>query len=257
MPTSRYKIEALARGLEILSLFTTERPSLNLTEIVTATQLNKSTVFRLVATLVSLGYLERIPTSREYRPGLKVLHLGFAALNSLEISQIAQPYLKSLSNETGETTNMSIRDGADIIYIARNPSRHIVGVNTQRGSRFPVYCTSMGKMLLSDLSRQELFDLLGEGPYPKQGPNTITSLEALVSELERVRQQGFAVNDEELAAGLHSVAAPIRGSGRKIIAAINLSVVGSRLSRQELESLLAPKIVDAARQISSALSDYP
>lgn len=257
MSTSRYKIEALARGLEILSLFTTERPSLNLTEIVTATHLNKSTVFRLVATLVILGYLERIPTTRGYRPGLKVLHLGFAALNSLEISQIAQPYLKSLSNETGETTNMTIRDGADIIYVARNPSRHIISVNTQRGSRLPAYCTSMGKALLGDLSQQELFDLLGEGPYPKQGPNTITSLDALVSELERVRQQGFAINDEELATGLRSVAAPIRGPDRKVIAAINISVAGSRVTRQELESHLAPKIVDTARQISSALGASP
>ncbi len=253
MPTSRYKIEALARGLEILSLFTTERPSLNLTEIVTATQLNKSTVFRLAATLEMLGYLERIPITRCYRPGLKVLHLGFAALNSLEISQIAQPYLTSLSNETGETTNMTIRDGAEIIYIVRIPSRHIISVNVQRGTRLPAYCTATGKALLSDLSRQELFDLLGEGPYLKQGPNTITCLDALISELERVRQQGFAINDEELAAGLRSVAAPIRGPDKEVIAAINISVAGSRMSRQELESRLALKIMDTARQISFAL----
>jgi len=253
MSTSRYKIEALARGLEILSFFTAKNPSLNLTEIVTATQLTKSTAFRMVSTLELLGYLERDPVTRYYRPGLKVLHLGFGALNSLEISQIAQPYLKSLSNETGETTNMTIRDGADIIYVARNPSRHIISVNTQRGSRLPAYCTSMGKALLSDLSWQELFDLLGEGPYPKQGPNTITSFDALVSELERVRRQGFAINDEELAVGLRSVAAPIRDPGKKVIAAINISVAGSRITRQELESRLVPKIVDTARQISSSL----
>jgi len=258
MPTtSRYKIDALARGLEILSLFTIERFSLNLTEIVTATQLNKSTAFRMVSTLEMLEYLERDPATRCYRPGLKVLQLGFAALNSLEISKIAQPYLKSLSNETGETTNMTIRDGADILYIARNPSRHIISVNTQLGSRLPVYCTSMGKALLIDLSWRELFDLLGEGPYPKLGPNTIISLDVLVSELERVRQQGFAINDEEMATGLISVAAPIRGPDKKVIAAINISVAGSRISRQELESYLAPKIVDTAHQISSALGASP
>lgn len=257
MSISRYKIEALARGLEILSLFTTERPSLNLTEIVAATKLNKSTAYRLLATLEMLGYLERIPTTRCYRPGLNVLHLGFAALHSLEISQIAQPYLKSLLDETGETTNMAIRDGAEIIYVARNPSRHIINVNTHRGTRFPVYCTSMGKALLSDLSRQELLDLLGEGPFPLQGPNTITSLDALVIELKKVRQQGFAVNDEELAAGLRSIAAPVRDHNKKIVAAINLSIVGPRISRQELESLLGPKIVNTARQISSALGASP
>ena len=253
MPTSRYKIEALARGLEILSLFTTERPSLNLTEIVAATQLNKSTVFRLVATLVMLGYLERVPTTRSYRPGLKILQLGFTALNGLELAQTAQSYLKSLSDITGETTNMAIRDGTEIIYVARNATRQIIGVNVQRGSRAPAYCTSMGKAQLIDLSKEELFDLFGEGPYLKQGPNTITSLDALEAELDRVRQNGYAINDEELAFGLRSVAAPIRNSEGEVIAAINISFPGGRLSRQEIEANMAPKIVDTARQISSAL----
>lgn len=257
MSNSRYKIEALVRGLEILTLFSSERPSLNFTEIVAASQLNKSTAFRAVSTLEMLGYLERDPRTLQYRPGLKVLRLGFTALNSLEITQIAQPYLKSLSDAVGETTNMSVRDGAEIIYVARNTTHQIIGVNVQRGSRAPAYCTSMGKAQLIDLSRQELYDLLGEGPYPKLGPNTITSLDALVSELERVRQQGFAINDEELATGLRSVAAPIMGPGGKVIAAINISVAGARISRQELVSHLAPKIVDTARQISSAFDATP
>src|SRR5574340_249341 len=111
MSASRYKIEALARGLEILALFTSEKPSFNLAEIVAATNMNKSTAFRMVSTLEMLGYLEREALTRCYRPGLKVLELGFTALNSLEMAQIAQPYLKSLSDACGETTNMSIRDG--------------------------------------------------------------------------------------------------------------------------------------------------
>lgn len=253
MPASRYNIKALVRGLEILELFTPDRPSLNLTEIVAATQLNKSTAYRVLSTLEMLGYLERDPATRHYRPGLKVLKLGFTALNSLETAQIAQPYLKSLSDACGETTNMSIRDGAEVIYVARNATQQIISVNLQRGSRLPVYCTSMGKAQLIDLSRQELGDLLGEGPYPKKGVNTITCLDALVSELDRVRQQGYAINDEELAAGLRSVAAPIRNHEGKVVAAINISVAGARISRQELENQLAPQAVATAHQISIAL----
>ncbi len=254
MPVSRYNIEALARGLEILTLFTFERPSLSLTEIVAITALNKSTAFRVVSTLEALGYLERDSDTRCYRPGLKVLRLGFAALNSLEMAQIAQPYLKALSEACGETTNMSIRDGAEVVYVARNAAaQQIFSVNLQRGSRLPVYCTSMGKTQLIDLSRQELCALLGEGPYVKRGPNTITCLDALMTELSNVRQQGYAVNDEELAAGLRSVAAPVRGPEGLVVAAINISVPGARISREELETHLAPKVVDAARQISFAL----
>ena len=115
----------------------------------------------------------------------------------------------------------------------------------------------MGKAQLIDLSREELFILLGEGPYLKQGPNTITSLDALEAELGQIRQHGYAINDEELAFGLRSVAAPIRNSEGKVVAAINISFPGGRLSRQEIEANMAPKIVDTARQISSALGASP
>jgi Transcriptional regulator len=258
MITSRYKVESLAHGLEILSLFTIERPYLNLTEIAKATQLTKSKAFRLVSTLEFLGYLEHNSDARCYRPSLKVLQLGFTALNSMELAQIAQPYLKSLSEKIGKTTNMAIRDGVDVIYVVRNAIPQITDINLQLGSRVPVYCTSMGKAQLIDLSREELLDLLGEGPYLKQGPNTITSLEALEAELNQVRKNGYAINDEELASGLYSVAAPIRNSHGKVIAAINIAFVGGRLSRQELEVTLVPKIVDTAWKISSAIgATYP
>jgi IclR family pca regulon transcriptional regulator len=206
----------------------------------------------MLSTLVLLGYLEHDPETRCYHPGLKVLQLGFTALNSLELAQVGLPFLKSLSDATGETTNMAIRDGPEIIYVARNAIRHIIGVNVQRGSRAPVYCTSMGKALLIDLSREELFTLLGEGPYIRHGPNTITTLDALEAELVRVRKNGYAINDEELAYGLRSVGAPIRNSANEIIAAINISFPGGRLSYQEMEVNMAPKVVDTARHISSA-----
>jgi len=111
----------------------------------------------------------------------------------------------------------------------------------------------MGKAQLIDLSRQELVDLLGEGPYQKLGPNTITTLDALVSELDDVRRQGYAINDEELAAGLRAVAAPVRRHDGEIVAAINVSAPTARASRQEMEHLLAPKVTEAAREISLAL----
>jgi IclR family pca regulon transcriptional regulator len=250
---SRYFIEALERGLQILEVFSKESHSLTLTEIGTSVGLNKSTAFRFVYTLEKLGYLERDPGTKRYRPGLKVLRLGFAALNSLEMVQIAQPFLKALSAECGETTNMTVRDGQDIVYVARNKNRQIVSVDLQLGSRLPVHCTSMGKAQLIDLSRQELSDLLGEGPYREVGPNTITTLDALVAELDKIRRQGYAINDEELAAGLRSVAAPVRRRNGEIVAAVNVSVLGARVSRRDLEEVLAPMVVNTACEISQAL----
>ena len=120
MGKNRYYVEALSRGLQILGVFSEQSPSLSLTQIASSVGLDKSTTFRFAHTLEILGYLERDAETKQYRPGLQVLRLGFAALNSLEIAQIAQPYLKALSAESGETTNMTVRDGAEIIYIARN-----------------------------------------------------------------------------------------------------------------------------------------
>ncbi|OGN77325.1 MAG: hypothetical protein A2X26_07605 [Chloroflexi bacterium GWC2_49_37] len=226
---------------------------MNFSEVVSASNLSKSKTFRILSTLEALGYLERNLSTRTYRPGLKVLQLGFTALNSLEIAQKAQPYLKSLSDETGETTNMAIRDGAEIIYIARIVTEKIISVNLYRGSRLPVHCTSMGKALLIDLSPEELENLLGSGPYFRNTPNTITCINDLLTELERIRRRGFSINNEELAFGLFSVAAPIRNHAGKIIAAINVSVPGSHMSQRELERNIAPKVVNVAELISSSL----
>jgi IclR family transcriptional regulator, pca regulon regulatory protein len=249
----RYYIEALSRGLCILETFSESQTSLSLTEIAAATGLGKSTAFRFAYTLEALGYLARDPESKRYRPGLQVLRLGFTALNSMGLRQIAQPHLKALSARCGETTNMTIRDGAEVVYIARNRTGQIVGINLSLGSRLPVYCTSMGKAQLIDLSADQLRDLLGEGPYVAQGPNTLTSLATLAAELEKVRQQGYAVNDEELAAGLRSVAAPIRDCDGEIVAAINVSVPSARVSRQQLEAELAPMVRETAQKICLAL----
>jgi len=253
MSEKRYYIESLGRGLQILEVFSEASPSLSLTEITSIVKLDKSTVFRCVHTLESLGYLERDPETKRYRPGLKVLRLGFSALNSLEMAQVARPYLRVLSAECGETTNMTVRDGAEIVYVARNKTQQIISVNLQPGSRLPVYCTSMGKAQLIELSRQELYDLLGEGPYPKMGTNTITTLDALVAELDKVRRQGYAINDEELTAGLRSVAAPVRNRDGEVAAAVNVSTPSARASREEIEHTLAPLVVNTAREISLAL----
>jgi len=250
---NRYFVESLRRGLQVLEAFSEKDHSLTLTEISSAVEMNKSTAFRFVYTLENLGYLERDPETKRYRPGLKVLSLGFVALNSLELAQIARPYLKAMSKQCGETTNMTVRDGDQIVYVARNKTQQVISVNLQLGSRLPVHCTSMGKALLIDFSREELWQLLGEGPYPVMGPNTITTLDGLAAELEQVQRRGYAINDEELAAGLRSVAAPVRGRQSQVAAAINISIPSARASRQEMEQSLAVMALETANEISLAL----
>ncbi len=249
----RYFVTALARGMQILDAFSGDRHHLSLTEVAAGAGLDKSTAFRLVYTLEQLGYLERDPQTKLYRPSLRLLRFGFAALNSLELVQIAQPLLKALSARCGETTNMSVRDGGEIVYVARNRTQGILNVGLEVGSRLPVWCTSMGKAQLVDLSPAELRSLLGERPFTGMGPNAAAGLDALLLDLDGVRQRGYAVNDEELAAGVRSVAAPVRDAGGAIVAAINISVPGARVAREELDTRLAPMVRETAQQISQAL----
>ena len=143
---SRYFIEALHRGLRILEVFSKETPALTLVEIVEAVGLDKSTAFRFVYTLQTLGYLERDPESKRYRPGLKVLKLGFTAVNSLDVAQLARPYLKELSEKTDEATNMALRDGAEIVYVVRISPMQLVHINLHVGSRLPVHCRGKAPM---------------------------------------------------------------------------------------------------------------
>jgi IclR family pca regulon transcriptional regulator len=249
----RYFVTALARGLQILEAFSGERHHMSLTEVAASAGLDKSTAFRFVYTLEKLGYLDRDLQTKMYCPSLKLLRFGFVALHGLELVQIAQPVLKALSERCGETTNMSVRDGGEIVYVARNKMPGILNVGLEIGSRLPVWCTSMGKAQLIDLSAAELRALLGDGPFAAMGPNSATGLQALLSDLEAVRQRGYAVNDEELAAGVRSVAAPVRDGSGAIVAAINISVPSARVSREELDSRLAPMVCETAHQISQAL----
>ncbi|MDX1688312.1 MAG: IclR family transcriptional regulator C-terminal domain-containing protein [Candidatus Promineifilaceae bacterium] len=250
---SRYFIEALHRGLRILEVFSEETPELTLAEIVEAVGLDKSTAFRFVYTLQTLGYLERDPESKRYRPGLQVLKMGFTALNSLDVAQLARPYLKGLSEKTDEATNMALRDGAEIVYVVRISPMQLVHINLHVGSRLPAHCTSMGKALLAGLPREQVRALLGEGPYEALTPKTITSLDELIVELDQVGRQGYAVSDEELVIGARSLAAPLRQTDGDTIAAINICVSSARLSRQEMEDRFARPVVESAKRISTAL----
>ncbi len=249
----RYFIEALSRGLRVLEAFSETEPELSLVEIATAVGLDKSTTFRLIYTLEALGYLERDPQSKRYRPALKTLRLGFTALRSLDVVEVARPYLKALSQETGEASSMAIRDGAEIIYVIRISPMQMVNLNLHLGAHLPVYCTSMGKAQLVDLSPEAIAALLGEGPYEALTHHTITHLTDLNAELDWVRQDGYAVNDEELVIGLRSVAAPIRNDEGQVVAACNISSASARVSRADLEDRLAPMVLESANLISNAL----
>ena len=261
MATSRTSSQSLERGLAILSAFKPATPELGITDLARELGLSRSTSHRYVSTLARLGYLEQSHQTRKYRLGPRVLDLGFSAINSMELRQISAPHLQKLADETGHTVNMAILEGTEILYIERcrtsQPGQREIDLNLHVGSRLPAYCTSMGKVLLAYLEPSRQAALLDRIELLDRGPNTITTKAALVAELEHVRERGAAVNNEELAYGLRSIAVPVRGQSGEVVAAINLAVHRSSASIEGLVDRLSARLHRAATGISALLGYRP
>ena len=237
----------------MLEAFSQNGAALSLAEIAAIVELDKSSVFRIVYTLEQLDYLERDQDTKRYRPGLEVLKLGFSALHRLDIVQLSRPYLEALQQETQESVSMAIRDGADIVYIARFAPVQILNINLQVGSRLPLHCTAMGKALLSALSPAEVAELLGPDPYRACTPKTKTTLDDLLADVERARARGFAISDQELSTGVRSAAALIRREHGEVAASIDVSALTADTTPEELVDRLAPMLTRTAARISRAL----
>ena len=248
--------QSLERGLAILACFTPKRPVLGIADIADELDMSRSTTHRYVLTLTALGYLEQ-GAQRKYRLGLRVTDLGMSALNGTGLREHAHPYLEELRQRSTYTASLAVLDGSEIVYVDRARSlrrrQSESDLGLAPGTRLPAYCTAMGKVLLANLPDSEQREILSSMKLTKRGPNTITSKEALRDELSEVREEGFAVNDEELAPELHSIAAPVRNEAREVVAAASLAAHTSTISLSELVDALTPHLVSTADRISARL----
>ncbi|HEV2974432.1 MAG TPA: IclR family transcriptional regulator [Solirubrobacteraceae bacterium] len=248
--------QSLERGLAILSCFTPKRPVLGIADIADELGMSRSTTHRYVITLLALGYLEQ-GASRKYRLGLRVTDLGMSALNSTGLREHAQPYLEELRQRTSYTVSLAVLDGPEVLYVdqARSFRRGQggAGVDARTGSRLPAYCTAMGKLLVANLPESDQRELVAATKLTKHGPNTITSKKALREELDEVLNANFAVDDEELAKDLYSIAAPVRNEARQVVAAVDIAVPSSLITLGELVDALGPHLVSTADRISARL----
>lgn len=248
--------QSLERGLAILGCFSSSCPVLGIADIADKLGMSRSTTHRYAITLVALGFLEQ-GVSRKYRLSLRVTDLGMSALNSTGLREHVRPYLEELRNRTSYTTSVAILDGPEILYVDRARSsrrgQDKIDLNLRPGSRLPAYCTALGKALLAYLPEPEQRDLIADMQITRQGPSSLMSKRALRVALDDVRDEGLAVNDEELAEGLYSIATPIRSETREVVAAINLAAHASMISLDELVEALSPHLIATADQISARL----
>ena len=250
-----YRVEALAKGLRILSLFDEQRPSWRVTDLAAAAGLPMPTVYRVVMTLTAEGYLDHLPNG-DYRPGVKTLTLGTAALRSLDLVALATPKLQRLGEATGETVNLAVLTGDRVLYLVRLRNSDLVTANIQVGSTLPAVTTSIGKLLLAHLDEADLEERITEESFAAQhGPNAKVSLDELHDELVKIREQGWALQDEELAYGLRSVAGPITGHDGRVIAGVNLAVQARDWSTQRIVRELKPVVLETCAEISGLLAE--
>jgi IclR family pca regulon transcriptional regulator len=248
--------QSLERGLAILGCFTPARPVLGIADIADELGMSRSTTHRYVITLVALGYLEQ-GASRKYRLGLRVTDLGMAAINSTGLREHARPFLEELRQRTSYTSCISVLDGTEILCIDRARSFRRGLTDTERtvepGSRMPAYATSVGKLLMAHLPDGRQRELLAELKPAKVGPKTITGKRILRDALEEVRESGYAVNDEELASELISIAVPVRNASSEVVAGVNIAASSSMISLEEMVAALSPHLLSTADRISARL----
>ena len=248
--------KSLAKGLAVLACFSPERPTLSVSDISEALGMTRSTAHRYASTLVALRYLQQ-DEQRRYELAARVSDLGRSALSATPLRAQARPELEQLRSDTGCTVALAVLDGTSILYVDRLPSHHTtlydVKLPIGAGSRLPAYCTAMGKLLLAHLPEAEQREAIEQVELSKRGPNAITAKQTLRAELEQVRAAEVAFDDEELAAGLRSIAVPIRDEAREVVAAASLAAPTSTISLAELVDALTTHLVSTADRISARL----
>jgi IclR family pca regulon transcriptional regulator len=246
-------VTAVARGISILEAFDGAHPELGITEIAKRAGLSKTTTFRLVQTLVACRYLELSP-EKKCRLGSRLVSLGFTALETMDLRNIASPPLRTLSHRCGETVNMAVQDGDDLVYIERIKTQQIVNINLHIGSRLNLYNTSMGRALLSHRPESWLREYIRRTKTkPEAKPFFGKGGKQLLQLLETVRTKRYAINDEDLVIGLRSIATPVWNAEREVVAAINIAVPSARVTVRELVTSFAPMLIETAEKISEAL----
>lgn len=249
--TERDIMGGLAKGLAVIETFSAANPRQSISDVAAASGLDRATARRCLLTLAHHGYADWDGKFFTLTP--RVLRLGTACLASMPMPAIVQPALDTLSDRIGESSSVSILDGAEIVYIARAAQRKVMSISLMPGSRLPAHCTSMGRIMLAALPEAEARARIGSAPLPARTPRTLTDPEAVMAELARIRAQGFAVNDQEVELGLRSVAVPLTNARGQVIAALNVGFAAGPEPVSDTTARLVPELQTVAAQLRGLL----
>jgi len=245
--SSKEFVRSVDRAFVILRAFGRDSSTLTLSQVANRTGLTRASARRFLLTLQSLGYVGS--EGREFFLCPRLLDLGFAYLSSVPVFAVVEAHMEAMVQQLQESSSASVLDGTDVIYTLRVPTKRIMSVQIEVGTRLPAYATSMGRVLLSALGPLELADYFRDARLEPLTPNTVTDAQKLRSTLEQVRQQGWAMLDQELEVGVRSAAVPLHDSAGRVYAAMNISTNATRVTPERLLSAYLPVLRKTAEAI--------
>jgi IclR family KDG regulon transcriptional repressor len=247
-----YPNQSLARAFAILACFSLRLPTLTLQDICSATALPKPTVFRLLAALETARLVARTPDKQRYQIGIRAFELGSLFLSSLSIERLARPVMEEISKQLGMACNLAILDDGQVVYVAITDPRAPLLQRPIIGYRHYVHCSALGKALVAPLSDAEIRSIVQRRGMPALSPYTLTTPDALLADLHKVREQGYALDNQEGGAGICCLAAPIYDHSRSVAAAISVSAPSPLVTGETMPQIVAV-LSDGAHTISRQL----
>lgn len=245
-------VQSIERAFEIIEALAVEPKGLSITQLSQKLSLHKTTVHRILQTLLSRGYVQKDPQTMHYKLGVKFVEISSLYLNNIELKTEAHPFLRELVAMLNVTVHLAILDGSDVVYIDKIEQVNSIRLYSSIGKRVPAYCTALGKVMLSKFSEEEIKKLLLTVTFYPYTQNTITDVEKLIDEIRLVRKRGFAVDNEEFQEGIRCIAAPVYDYRGEMIAAISISAPVSVLPPHKDEEV-AQKVIETAKKISYRL----
>jgi DNA-binding IclR family transcriptional regulator len=251
---SSKKNKSIEKVLQIITIMAENRGPMRLQDIAEKSELPASTALRLIHTLVSNGFARQDPYNQQYSLSLKFAYIGSLVKSSIDLRNIARPYLIDLANRCNTSSCIAIEEKRNVLFIdvVESPSNDIKAVR-HIGSYNPMYCTAIGKLFMLNFDNKQISEYVATNPLNPYTPRTITTKNDLINELERIRLKGYAINDEEQVLGLRCLAAPILDYNNRIVAGISITDTIFKITSENME-ILADAVKSTAKKISKELA---
>lgn len=241
-------VQSLLKGLLVIQAFNQHRPTMTLSEVATATGYTRAAARRFLLTLVSEGYAKQ--EGKQFSLTVKILNLGFSYLASQDVWQNAKPLMQQLVEQLNESCSAAVLDGEDVVYVGRvATTKRIMSVSLNVGTRLPAFATSLGRVLLADMTDKALNDFLTTCLVEQYTAFTLTNKAELKTEISRVNQQGYSLVEQELELGLTSISVPVRNKAGKVLGALSISTHISQTTKQQILTTILPALKACAGAI--------